>query len=146
MQRFKSEYVQNQLGDVSHLSEDTVDAVAARYLEDVKEGRWKEEGWAPDLAQYSESKLLVNAYARVLARSLSSADPPVSVNAICPGGVDTDMAVPFLKIWAGMGRDKSELGLRPVEEAASSVAWLALLPKQGYPTGKFFLDKEESTF
>jgi NAD(P)-dependent dehydrogenase (short-subunit alcohol dehydrogenase family) len=73
---------------------------------------------------YQVSKAALNAFTRTLAGELRG--DGILVNAVCPGGVATDMGGP-----AG----------RPVEEGAASVVWAALLPDDG-PTGGFFRDGE----
>jgi len=75
------------------------------------------EGWSP---AYCVSKSLLNAITRHLSHEL--ADKDISVNAVCPGWVKTDMG------------GKSAPGT--VEEGADTVVWLAT--KEKIPTGKFF--------
>lgn len=147
LQRFENNYVKSKLRvDAQQLNEDIIDSVATKYLEDVKTGRANEEGWAPNGYQYSESKLFLNAYVRVLAGSLLNQpkDCPIFVNSICPGPMDTDMAAGYLK---KMGLDRTQVqGLASAEEVSKAVISLALLPRDGYPTGKFFTDGHEIAF
>lgn len=81
------------------------------------------EGWSP---AYCTSKTLLNAITRHLAYELKSLD--ISVNAVCPGWVKTDMG----------GRSAP----RPVEKGAQTPVWLASDAPQQL-TGKFFRDKKE---
>jgi NAD(P)-dependent dehydrogenase (short-subunit alcohol dehydrogenase family) len=75
-------------------------------------------------ASYGVSKAALNALTTQLAAEL--ADTPILVNAVCPGLTATA---------PGM----EEMGARPVEEGAESVAWAALLPDDG-PSGGFYRD------
>jgi len=80
-------------------------------------------GWAP---AYCVSKTLLNSITRQLAYELESKN--ISVNAVCPGWVRTDMG--------GKGAN------RPVEKGAETPVWLATeAPKE--LTGKFFRDKKQ---
>lgn len=80
-------------------------------------------GWSP---AYCVSKTMLNAITRQLAYELSARN--ISVNAVCPGWVKTDMG----------GRHAT----RSVEKGAETVVWLASEARQEL-TGKFFKDKEE---
>jgi NAD(P)-dependent dehydrogenase (short-subunit alcohol dehydrogenase family) len=79
-------------------------------------------GWAP---AYCVSKTLLNAITRQLAYELKSRK--ISVNAVCPGWVRTDMG----------GRAAT----RSVEHGAETPVWLATMAPQEL-TGKFFRDKK----
>lgn len=79
-------------------------------------------GWSP---AYCVSKTLLNSITRQLAYELSSQQ--ISVNAMCPGWVKTDMG----------GRSAP----RTVQQGADTAAWLATAEK--IPTGKFFRDRKE---
>lgn len=75
-------------------------------------------------ASYGISKAAVLALTSTLAAEL--ADTPILVNAVCPGLTATFD-----------GAD--QMGARPLEVGAESVAWAALLPDDG-PRGGFFRD------
>ncbi|OFX26248.1 MAG: hypothetical protein A2041_11775 [Bacteroidetes bacterium GWA2_31_9b] len=79
-------------------------------------------GWAP---AYCVSKTLLNAITRQLSSELLSEN--ISVNAVCPGWVRTDMG----------GASAS----RGVEKGAETPVWLATEASQEL-TGKFFRDKK----
>ncbi len=80
-------------------------------------------GWAP---AYCVSKTLLNSITRQLASELEGNH--ISVNAVCPGWVRTDMG--------GAGAS------RPVGKGAETPVWLAI--EAGHElTGKFFRDKKE---
>ena len=74
---------------------------------------------------YSLSKSSLNALTIMLSNELK--ERGISVNAICPGWVKTDMGGPN--------------ATRSVSEGADSVVWLAT--EEGNPTGKFYKDRKE---
>ena len=78
-------------------------------------------GWSP---AYCASKTLLNAITRHLASELS--DKNISVNAVCPGWVKTDMG--------------GQAATRTVEKGAETIVWLATA--DSVPTGKFFRDRK----
>jgi NAD(P)-dependent dehydrogenase (short-subunit alcohol dehydrogenase family) len=150
LQNFEhNEYLKAKVQEaVAHKDEKIVDALARKYLEDVKAGREKEENWAKNLLQYRESKLFMSIYARVLAAQLESRPEGhrVYVNAVCPGAMKTDLLSSFKE---KMGVAKAEelaatVRWRPVEESATAAVSLALLPASECPHGKFLVkDLEE---
>lgn len=79
-------------------------------------------GWSPS---YCVSKTLLNAITRQLAYELK--DKKISVNAVCPGWVQTDMG--------GSGATRS------VEKGAETPVWLSTEASQDL-TGLFFRDKK----
>jgi NAD(P)-dependent dehydrogenase (short-subunit alcohol dehydrogenase family) len=81
------------------------------------------EGWSP---AYCASKTLLNAITRHLAYELSGHN--ISVNAVCPGWVKTDMGGKYAP--------------RTVEKGAETPVWLASEAPLNL-TGKFFRDKKE---
>jgi len=80
-------------------------------------------GWSPS---YCVSKTLLNSITRQLAYELESIN--ISVNAVCPGWVRTDMG----------GKSAS----RSVEKGVETPVWLATEAPQEV-TGKFFRDKKQ---
>jgi carbonyl reductase 1 len=124
--------VSSGLGELSHLGRDlrarfadpsltrlALDALVSSYLSDVESGDRKRAGWP---SAYSVSKVALNALTRVLARELSFRG--ISVNAVCPGWVRTDMG--------GRGAPRS------VAVGARSIVLGAMLP--GDATGGFYRD------
>jgi len=75
-------------------------------------------------AAYRMSKHSMNAMTQMLAHELQNEN--ISVNAVCPGWVRTEMG--------GSGASRS------VEKGAETPVWLAL--EKNIPTGKFFRDKK----
>jgi carbonyl reductase 1 len=130
----KNETLAKKLGDVDNLTEEFIDSSATKYLEDVKAGRAQDEGWSAKNPQYTESKIFLHAYTRVLAKQLASGNQKVSVNVIHPGFIDTDMT-------KSMGPGKSG-----VEVGADTPVWLALLPEKDYPNGLFFSERKEHDY
>lgn len=132
-QILKNEKVKEQVSDIDHLTEEDVDGLASKYLEDVKAGRYAE--WSEDYyPQYNESKLLLHAYGRVLAKQLASrpGESKIYVNFCTPGFTRTDIV------------GKHPLA-RPVEEAVDTPIWILLFPSGG-PTGGFFKDRGDFSF
>jgi len=106
------------------LTLEQLDGLMKQFIEDVKNGTWKEKGWPK--TTYGVSKIGLTAATRVLAREEKRTD--VLINACHPGYVDTDMS--------------SHKGpLTPAQGAEAPVA-LATLPA-GSPTGGFMSEKKE---
>ncbi|KAL9396889.1 hypothetical protein Peur_011142 [Populus x canadensis] len=122
-----NEWAKGVLGDAENLTEERVDEVLSKYLEDFKEGSLETEGWPAMMSAYILSKAAMSAYTRVLAKR----HPTFCINCVCPGYVKTDI--------------NFNRGIRPVEEGAENVVRLALLPNGG-PSGCFFDMTEESPF
>ena len=91
--------VSSGLGELSYLGGDlrkhfadpaltrpALEALVAAYLSDLDAGNPKHRGWP---SAYSVSKVSLNALTRILAHEL--APRGISVNAVCPGWVRTDM-------------------------------------------------------
>ncbi|CAM6114121.1 unnamed protein product [Calypogeia fissa] len=129
----QKENVKQELNDLDHLTEEYVDSLAAKYLEDAKEGR--DEEWTTGFGkEYQVAKILLNGYTRVLAKSLSTrpSDSKVYVNVMTPGLTSTDING-FIQ------------GGRSVENGADTSVWLALFPSGG-PHGKFLRDRADYSF
>lgn len=151
MQHLQSAKLRETLADEEHLSEEVVDSLATTYLEDLKQPgklNGEEWPWATSLHSYRESKAFMNAYSRVLAKSLeeerSGTELSIFVNCACPGLTNTDLRRGRMKWIQGQGVDVSK-GKSP-DEGADTIVWLALLPKEGYPHSKIFGDRKEISF
>ncbi|XP_059644422.1 uncharacterized protein LOC132286166 [Cornus florida] len=131
--RIEDDTLRHQLEDVDTLSEELIDETVNKFLEQVKDGSWTSNGWPQTHADYSLSKLAVNAYTRLMARVLS--DQPegqkICINCYCPGWVKTAMTG-----WSGH---------ITIEEGADTGVWLSLIPDQ-VVTGKFFSERREIHF
>lgn len=86
-------------------------------------GAW--ESLAGDYPAYRLSKTSLNALTLMFAKQLK--DTGISINAMCPGWVRTDMGGPNAH--------------RSVAEGADTAVWLATAAD--IPTGKFFRDRKE---
>ncbi|KAF2325552.1 hypothetical protein GH714_030276 [Hevea brasiliensis] len=106
-----------------NLSEEQIEGMVNTFLENVKKGTWKSQGWPEIWTDYAVSKLAINAYSRVLARRYK--DCGICVNCFCPGFTQTSMT-----------RGK---GTHTAADAAEVGARLALLPPHELQTGKFYI-------
>jgi NAD(P)-dependent dehydrogenase (short-subunit alcohol dehydrogenase family) len=107
------------------LSREEMLAIADRFVREVAAGTHTKSGFPS--SGYRVSKVLLNAYTRILARELACDSRKILVNAACPGWVRTDMG--------GRGAPRSP------EEGARTPVWLATLPDGG-PSGGFFRDEQ----
>ena len=112
------------LVDEENLSESQLDGMMNLFLEDVKNGTWKGNGWPQIWTDYAISKLALNSYSKILARRYKGKDL-ISVNCFCPGFTQTSMT--------------GGKGLHTADTVAVIGARLALLPPEELPTGKFFV-------
>ena len=116
------------------LSEQLIDEMIKKFLEQVRQGTLSFNQWPQMYTDYSVSKLAVNAYTRLMSRRLS--DRPegqkVYINCFCPGWVKTAMTG-----WEGN---------ISAEEGADTGVWLALLPFELGTNGKFFAERREISF
>eukprot|EP00250_Pteridium_aquilinum_P017206 c23508_g1_i2 orf=322-801(+) len=132
-----SSSLREEMKDPENLREEKIDAFVDRFLQDVAEGNADAKGWSSGVygsyAAYCVSKLALNAYTRVLAKSLQ--DRPtghkIYVNCMHPGYVKTDM-------------NNRQGPLSPAKGADTAV-WLALLPPP-VPTGEFFYQRKPYEF
>ncbi|KAL5538324.1 hypothetical protein UlMin_043073 [Ulmus minor] len=119
--------LRRELSDVDSLSEELIDRTIFSFLQQVEEGTWESGGWPQTFTEYSISKLAVNAYTRLMVKTLS--DMPeghkIYINCFCPGLV------------------KTYAGNIPTEEAADTRVWLALLPDLSV-TGMYFCRKTQN--
>lgn len=122
MQKMKNPRIKKMLLS-ENLSEEHIEEMVNMFLESVKKGTWKSQGWPEIWTDYAVSKLAINAYSRVLARRYK--DRGLCVNCFCPGFTQTSMT-----------RGK---GTHTAAEAAEVGARLALLPPHELPTGKFYM-------
>ncbi|KAJ9171347.1 hypothetical protein P3X46_014731 [Hevea brasiliensis] len=116
LKNISNEWTTEVLGDADNLSEERIDEVLSKYLEDFKEGSLESKGWPAFESAYILSKAAMNAYTRILAKKL----PTFRIKCVCPGYVKTDI---------NMNR-----GILSVEEGAESPVTLAPLPNDG-PSG-----------
>ncbi|CAM6085768.1 unnamed protein product [Calypogeia fissa] len=161
LQNFNTSCLKDKVSDVDCLSEAMVDDLATKYLGDVKAGKWKDaekEELAMNNYQYCESKLLLNTYTQILARSLAFKQPQchkIFVNAMCPGSPQTDMGAFVVRKPTEAGKDIIQdvfrgCTIQSIVDGADTAVWLALLPRAShgrcYPNGRFFSDKKDIAF
>ncbi|KAK0581455.1 hypothetical protein LWI29_013997 [Acer saccharum] len=122
-----NERAKEVLRNVDDLTEEKIDQVVTEFLEDAKEGLLENKGWPVSLSAYVVSKAALNAYTRILAKKI----PKISINAVNPGFVKTDI--------------NFNSGEFTIEEGARGPVMLALAP-DGEPSGLIFYQTELSTF
>ncbi|KAK9815237.1 hypothetical protein WJX72_000441 [[Myrmecia] bisecta] len=108
-------------------SADEVTTLARKFVDDIRAGRHKEEGWPSSM--YGVSKLCEATYTRILAEELKGSG--ATVTACCPGYVSTDMS--------------SHRGTKTPPEGADTPTWLALLADKS-ASGRNFADRREKSF
>ena len=127
IQRIPSDSIRNELGDLENLTEEKVDAILKRFLNDFKENSLEANGWTMMLPAYSISKATLNAYTRILAKKYQN----MYINCLHPGFVSTDL--------------NCHTGTMTLEEGAQGPVKLALLP-HGSPTGCYFDQTQVAEF
>lgn len=132
-----SSSLRREMEDPETLSEEKIDSFVNRFLQAVEEGSTRAKGWPSGVyggyAAYCVSKLALNAYTRVLAKSLQHHPEghKIYVNCMHPGYVKTDM--------------NNNQGPLPPAKGADTAVWLALLPPP-VPTGEFFYQRKPYNF
>ncbi|KAF5184341.1 Carbonyl reductase [NADPH] [Thalictrum thalictroides] len=115
--------VRKILEDEENLSEERIDNIVQKFLEDVRNGVWNKNGWPEVWTDYAVSKLALNAYSKLLAKRYDGHG--LSVNCYCPGFTQTSMT---------HGKGKHTPGY-----VADIGAKLVLLPPDQLPSGKFYV-------
>lgn len=132
-----NESLRQQLTHPETLTEDFIDGMVSKYLEDLKEGNLEGKGWPEGSRSYNVSKIAMNAYSRILARKLATRPEgeKTYTNLVYPGWVRTEMMY--------------QTGKLSVSEGAEGVVWVALLPRDaadGGSSAQFFAFKEPFEF
>ena len=92
-----NEKLRRQLTDESEFDQDFIDETASRYLEACRAGNGEANGYANNA--YRFSKVLLNAYLRLLEERLAASRPrKIDVYNVHPGFVRTDMHNQVLQI------------------------------------------------
>jgi len=99
-----------------------VDELLQEYLDAVRNGDYKEKGWA-DFPN-KQSKVGIVALARYWAKQTAKWNKDILVNANCPGWTITEASRSFLDEKAQF----NGIQAKTVEEAVPDVTYLALLP------------------
>jgi len=160
-QTVNDEKLRQQLTDPSTFDQESLDKLATQYEQVCKSG--DESAAAGHGGAYSFSKVLLNAYTRLLAqRTIIThrlANRPlefegsgtVYVNCVHPGMVDTGMYTKFRSsvdeaTFAELQKQKVlEEKPRSTAQGADTPVWLALYPPGG-PSGKFWFDRKELSY
>ncbi|XP_078165945.1 short-chain dehydrogenase/reductase 2b-like isoform X2 [Carex rostrata] len=116
----------NEFMDIDNLTVERIDDLAKSFLKFAEDNTLQENRWTPQPQIYRVSKILMNAYTRVLAKSFSS----VTINCVCSGFVNTDMTL--------------NTGLLTVSEGAEGPVMVALAERG--PTDQFYDRTQISTF
>ncbi|XP_073102199.1 (+)-neomenthol dehydrogenase-like [Elaeis guineensis] len=122
-----NEKLKQELSNIDDLAEKRLVELLNLFIEDFKEGLLNAYGWPTVYSAYKVSKVLTNAYTRVLAKQY----PNLCINCVSPGFVKTDLN------W--------NTGILTTEEGAKGPVMLALQTDAG-PSGLFFDQTEVSTF
>ncbi|EPS72810.1 hypothetical protein M569_01947, partial [Genlisea aurea] len=127
--------LRKKLEDEDLLSEEVIEQTLNSFLQQVKDGSWKDGGgWPQVFTDYSLSKLAICCYTRARAKKKTKMKrgEEIYMNCYCPGWVKTGMTG-----WAGHTSP---------EEGADTGVWLALLPVDRCTSGKFFAERREISF
>lgn len=152
IQRLRTETLKQKFRDEDNYSEELFDSLAANYLDDVKAGRVDKERWVEAAGRtgpmYTVSKLLLNAYSRLLARELAtsqSEEHQIFVASFTPGRTMTDLV---RRLMQEGHRVPPDVRANTPAEGADTGVWLALLPKEelAKKNGKFFHNRKEFGF
>ncbi|XP_073283133.1 short-chain dehydrogenase/reductase 2b-like [Primulina huaijiensis] len=119
LKRIPNEQRRQVLGDLDNLTDEKIDVILQKFLQDVQKDALEANGWQKMLPAYSISKATLNAYTRLLAKKY----PNMCINCVHPGYVKTNIN------W--------NTGTMTLEEGAEGPVMLALLPEGG-PTGCYF--------
>ncbi|KAI5014002.1 hypothetical protein ZWY2020_055392 [Hordeum vulgare] len=122
-----NEEVRQEFSDIDNLTEERLDELLDKFLEDFEADALEARGWPTGYSAYKVAKAAMNAYSRMLARR----HPALRVNCAHPGYVRTGLTM--------------SSGVLTPEEGARNVVKVALLPDGG-PTGKYFAQGEEASF
>lgn len=149
LQTINDESIRQELMDVTSQDLERINAIANRYKQVCKSGDSAASAGYGNA--YSFTKVLGNAYTRILAQQVSSRPSPVYVNSVDPGSVDTGMWAKFRATiddaTAAELVKQGHIGEKPksIEDGADSPVWLALFPPGG-PSGRFWSDRKEFSF
>jgi len=145
--------LRSQLVDSTAFDQELVDKLADRYKAVCKAG--DQSAAAGYGHAYSFSKVLGNAYTRLLAQRMAALElkggPVIYVNCVDPGVVDTGMWKTFKATvddaTIAEFQRQGHFGPAPktTAEGADSPVWMALYPPGG-PSGKFWSDRREFSY
>ncbi|KAL9686062.1 hypothetical protein QQ045_023517 [Rhodiola kirilowii] len=105
-----NEWAKGVFTDMDNLTEDAINEVLVKFLDDYKADSLKANDWPPSFSAYTLSKAAMNAYTRMIAKT----HPGILTNCVCPGFVKTEMTL--------------NTGLLTAEEAAAFPVKLLFCP------------------
>ncbi|XP_078158503.1 short-chain dehydrogenase/reductase 2b-like [Carex rostrata] len=127
LQNLNNESLRNELMDIDNLTVKRIEDLAESFLKSVKDENTLEKNkWTSQYHAYHVSKILMNAYTRIVAKSY----PSVNINCVWPGYVKTDL--------------NFNTGSLTVSEGAEGPVMVALA--EGEITGQFYDRTQISTF
>lgn len=150
MQNSTSETFKQQFVDPSKFDQKFLDSCAKKFLDACQAGEIEDYKTAYFFPAYFLSKVLVNAYTRLLAQRVAKRQEgkKIYVNCLDPGVVDTDM----FKQWRETIDDAAYAQLKAsgmtvvsTEQAADTPVWLSLMPAGG-PSGLFWQNRKELSY
>ncbi|KAA8532146.1 hypothetical protein F0562_006712 [Nyssa sinensis] len=128
--KLRNPKIKEMLLNEETLSEEKIEGMVNLFLENVKSGTWKSQGWPEVWTEYAVSKLALNAYSKLLGKCFEGRG--LCVNCFCPGFTQTSMT--------------GGKGTHTADAAADLGARLALLPPGDLPTGKFYIGSKVSIY
>lgn len=133
--------------DSSNCNEKFLDGCAKKYLDSFQTGEIGDFSTPYVFPAYIFSKVLVNAYTRLLAMRVAPRPEgkKIYVNCIHPGFVETDMAREVVDDATKAFFTSQGLSSVTTEEAADTPVWLALMPAGG-PSGLFWYNRKELSY
>ncbi|KAJ1687914.1 hypothetical protein LUZ63_019304 [Rhynchospora breviuscula] len=126
LQGLNNEKLKKELDNIDNLTVERIDHLTNSFPKHVRYNTVEEDGWPPRCNVYRASKVLMNAYTRIIAKRY----PSVTINCVNPGYVSTDF--------------NYNTGPLTVSEGAQGPVMVALA--EGGPTGQFYDRTQLSTF
>ncbi|KAJ8755307.1 hypothetical protein K2173_019105 [Erythroxylum novogranatense] len=105
------------------LTVEQIEEIVNLFLENVKKGTWKSQGWPEYWTDYAVSKMALNAYSQVLARRYQDNGRLLTIICFCPGFTQTSMT--------------GGKGTYTADYAGEAGVRLALLPPEDLSIGTF---------
>uniref|UniRef100_A0A7N1A1X4 (+)-neomenthol dehydrogenase n=1 Tax=Kalanchoe fedtschenkoi TaxID=63787 RepID=A0A7N1A1X4_KALFE len=127
LEGIQNEWAKGVLSNAECITEEKVDQVLEKFLQDFKDGLLEANGWPTEISAYTLSKVAMNSYTRLVAKTY----PFILVNCVCPGYSRTDIVL--------------NTGRLTAEEGAAGPVSLALQPKDA-PSGLFYIEGKISSF
>jgi (+)-neomenthol dehydrogenase len=122
-QNFNSEDLKKEFDDIDNITENKLEELLNKFLEDFKANLVEAHGWPTGgSSTYKVAKAALNAYTRILAKKY----PTLHINCLTPGYVKTDIYM--------------HMGVSTLDKDARNPVKVALLPDDG-PTSAYFLSE-----